>query len=90
MIYVIIATAIISGVIGVIALLPDIPPAPQELIAYTDIFAGILKQISEVYRYFMSPSIAYVTLFIILTMLAFDPLYKLTLWVLRKLPIGVK
>ena len=90
MIYVIIATAIISGVIGVIALLPDIPPAPQELVAYTDIFAGILKQISGVYRYFMSPSIAYVTLFIILTMLAFDPLYKLTLWVLRKLPIGVK
>lgn len=90
MIYVIIATAIIGGVIGVIALLPDIPPAPVELVAYTDIFAGILKQISEVYRYFMSPSIAYVTLFIILTLLAFDPLYKLTLWVLRKLPVGVK
>lgn len=90
MIYVIIATAIIGGVIGVIALLPDIPPAPAELVSYIDIFAGILKQISEVYRYFMSPSIAYVTLFIILTLLAFDPLYKLTLWVLRKLPIGVK
>lgn len=90
MIYVIIATAIIGGVIGVIALLPDIPPAPLELVAYTDTFAGILKQISEVYRYFMSPAIAYVTLFIILTLLAFDPLYKLTLWVLRKLPIGVK
>ena len=90
MIYVIIATAIITGVIGVFAIIPDIPPAPPELVAYTDAFTNILQQISGVYRYFMSPMVARLSIMMIVTLLIFDPMYKMTLWVLRKLPIGVK
>ena len=44
-----------------------------------------------VYKYIMSPSLAFISVTMIIAIFAFEPIYKIALWVLRKIPVfGVK
>ena len=64
---------------------------PQVLIDSTDLLVNILSQFVGVYKYIMSPSLAFISVTMIIAIFAFEPIYKIALWVLRKIPVfGVK
>ena len=91
MIFIIIITAVMSGLIAIFTLIPDLPPTPEYLVAFSDLFANVLRQFSGAFRYFMTPSLALFSITLVIAFLGFEPIYRVTMWILRKIPmIGIK
>lgn len=86
-----ILTAGVALILAIFLVMPDLPATPQVLIDSTDLLVNILSQFVGVYKYIMSPSLAFVSVTMIIAIFAFEPIYKIALWVLRKIPVfGVK
>lgn len=86
-----ILTAGVALILAIFLVMPDLPATPQVLIDSTDLLVNILSQFVGVYKYIMSPSLAFISVTMIIAIFAFEPIYKITLWVLRKIPVfGVK
>lgn len=86
-----ILTAGVALILAIFLVMPDLPAAPQVLIDSTDLLVNILSQFVGVYKYIMSPSLAFISVTMIIAIFAFEPIYKIALWVLRKIPVfGVK
>ena len=86
-----ILTAGVALILAIFLVMPDLPATPQVLIDSTDLLVNILSQFVGVYKYIMSPSLAFISVTMIIAIVAFEPIYKIALWVLRKIPVfGVK
>lgn len=86
-----ILTAGVALILAIFLVMPDLPATPQPLIDSTDLLVNILSQFVGVYKYIMSPSLAFISVTMIIAIFAFEPIYKIALWVLRKIPVfGVK
>ena len=86
-----ILTAGVALILAIFLVIPDLPATPQVLIDSTDLLVNILSQFVGVYKYIMSPSLAFISVTMIIAIFAFEPIYKIALWVLRKIPVfGVK
>lgn len=86
-----ILTAGVALILAIFLVMPDLPATPQVLIDPTDLLVNILSQFVGVYKYIMSPSLAFISVTMIIAIFAFEPIYKIALWVLRKIPVfGVK
>lgn len=86
-----ILTAGVALILAIFLVMPDLPAIPQVLIDSTDLLVNILSQFVGVYKYIMSPSLAFISVTMIIAIFAFEPIYKIALWVLRKIPVfGVK
>ena len=86
-----ILTAGVALILAIFLVMPDLPATPQVLIDSTDLSVNILSQFVGVYKYIMSPSLAFISVTMIIAIFAFEPIYKIALWVLRKIPVfGVK
>ncbi|TWP26980.1 hypothetical protein EUA60_01420 [TM7 phylum sp. oral taxon 346] len=86
-----ILTAGVALILAIFLVMPDLPATPQVLIDSTDLLVNILSQFVGVYKYIMSPSLAFISVTMIIAIFAFEPIYKIALWVLRKIPVfGVK
>ena len=84
-------TAGVALILAIFLVMPDLPATPQVLIDSTDLLVNILSQFVGVYKYIMSPSLAFISVTMIIAIFAFEPIYKIALWVLRKIPVfGVK
>ena len=81
----------VALILAIFLVMPDLPATPQVLIDSTDLLVNILSQFVGVYKYIMSPSLAFISVTMIIAIFAFEPIYKIALWVLRKIPVfGVK
>lgn len=81
----------VALIVAVFLVMPDLPATPQVLVDSTDLLVNVLSQIVGIYKYIMSPALALVSITIIIAIFAFEPIYKVSLWILRKLPVlGVK
>ena len=86
-----ILTAGVALILAIFLVMPDLPATPQVLIDSTDLLVNILSQFVGVYKQSMSPSLAFISVTMIIAIFAFEPIYKIALWVLRKIPVfGVK
>ena len=86
-----ILTAGVALILAIFLVMTDLPATPQVLIDSTDLLVNILSQFVGVYKYIMSPSLAFISVTMIIAIFAFEPIYKIALWVLRKIPVfGVK
>lgn len=86
-----ILTAGVALILAIFLVMPDLPATPQVLIDSTDLLVNILSQFVGVYKYIMSPSLAFISVTMIIAIFAFEPIYKIALWVLRKIPVlGIK
>ncbi len=86
-----ILTAGVALILAIFLVMPDLPATPQVLIDSTDLLVNILSQFVGVYKYIMSTSLAFISVTMIIAIFAFEPIYKIALWVLRKIPVfGVK
>lgn len=86
-----ILTAGVALILAIFLVMPDLPATPQVLIDSTDLLVNVLSQFVGVYKYIMSPSLAFISVTMIIAIFAFEPIYKIALWVLRKIPVfGVK
>ena len=86
-----ILTAGVALILAIFLVMPDLPATPQVMIDSTDLLVNILSQFVGVYKYIMSPSLAFISVTMIIAIFAFEPIYKIALWVLRKIPVfGVK
>ena len=86
-----ILTAGVALILAIFLVMPDLPATPQVLIDSTDLLVNILSQFVGVYKYIVSPSLAFISVTMIIAIFAFEPIYKIALWVLRKIPVfGVK
>lgn len=86
-----ILTAGVALILAIFLVMPDLPATPQVLIDSTDLLVNILSQFVGVYKYIMSPSLAFISVTMIIAIFAFEPIYKIALWVLCKIPVfGVK
>lgn len=89
-----IAFMIIIGValiILVFTFMPDLPATPQILVDSTNLLVDLISNLVGVYKYLMTPSLALISITLSIAIFAFEPIYKVSMWILKKLPIlGVK
>lgn len=81
----------ISGFLEFIfGLLPSLPKMPDDIIQLFNNFLNFLSQGVGLVKWLLSPALFGAVIFIMLTLINFDYIFKITLWIARKLPIGVK
>lgn len=89
-----IAFVIVVGValiISVFTLMPDLPATPQILIDSTNLLVSLISNFVGLYKYTMTPALALVSIVLSIAILAFEPIYKVSMWILRKIPVlGIK
>ena len=74
----------------VFGLLPSLPAMPKEIV---EIFNGFVSYISGsigIIKWLLSPALFNATIVLAIALLNFDYLFRLTMWLVRKLPLGVK
>ena len=74
-----ILTAGVALILAIFLVMPDLPATPQVLIDSTDLLVNILSQFVGVYKYIMSPSLAFISVTMIIAIFAFEPIYKIAL-----------
>lgn len=90
-----ILTAILQGLSGllisILALLPNLPQLPDSILNGMNNFIDIIFQNVGLLNLFIPISTIKVAVGLVLIIVNFDKIYKLVMWVLKKIPIfGVK
>jgi len=73
------------------ALMPDLPETPQVFLDISDLTVNFLNNFLALCNYLFSPLLFRAFLLILVLYLAFEPIYYLVMWILRKIPVlGIK
>ena len=64
----------------------NLPPFPEELTSSIDTFLDLIFSNISLLGFFVRPITLTIALPILIILLNFDDVYKLTMWVLRKIP----
>ena len=81
----------VALIISVFALMPDLPATPQVLVDSTNLLVSLISNFVGLYKYTMTPVLALVSVVLSIAIFAFDPIYKVSMWILRKIPVlGIK
>lgn len=91
MIYVLIITAAIALLAGVFVLMPDLPPIPSAIDTSINTALDLMQQGIYLIAYLIGAPLFYATIVVLIAVFAFEPIYHLIIWVLRKIPVlGIK
>lgn len=77
---------LLSSIEVVLSLLPDIPSLPEELLSSAYSFIDLIFDNVGLLGLFIPISTIKVVVPLVLVIVNFDKIYKLTLWVLNKIP----
>lgn len=77
---------LLSSIEVVLSLLPDIPSLPEELLSSAYSFIDLIFDNVGLLGLFIPISTIKVVVPLVLLIVNFDKIYKLTLWVLNKIP----
>lgn len=77
---------LLSSIEVVLSLLPDIPSLPEELLSSAYSFIDLIFDNVGLLGLFIPISTIKVVVPLVLLIINFDKIYKLTLWVLNKIP----
>lgn len=81
----------VALIISVFILMPDLPATPQILIDSTNLLVSLISNFVGLYKYMMTPALALVSIVLSIAILSFEPIYKVSMWILRKIPVlGIK
>ncbi len=82
------ADLLIKAIFSILGLLPDMP---SEVVSVMDSFFEIIFTGVNIFNFFVPLDFVAILIPIVIAILNFDKIYKLVMWVLRKIPfIGVE
>ncbi|MCI5967274.1 MAG: hypothetical protein MRZ42_02675 [Tenericutes bacterium] len=73
----------------VFGLLPSIPAMPDNFISYVDQFFDLIFSNSGIVGFFLPIDVVKVALPLVIVITNFDHIYKIIMWIVRKLPISI-
>lgn len=65
----------------------NLPNLPDELLNAVDLFLDLIFDNAGVLGFFIRPITITITIPVVIIILNFDKLYKLTMWILKKIPM---
>ncbi len=68
----------------------NIPALPTEITTNLNSFLDLIFNNLTLLGFFIRPITLTITIPVLIIVLNFDNIYKFTMWIIRKLPIGVK
>lgn len=74
----------------VFGLLPSIPAMPDNLISYVDQFFDLIFSNSGIVGFFLPMDVVKVALPLAIVIINFDHIYKMIMWIVRKLPQSIE
>lgn len=74
----------------VFSVLPSLPPMPTQFATVGDFIIDTIASTAAYINYVLSTPIIVATVGALIAIFNFEKLYQLTMWVIRKIPIGVK
>ena len=77
---------LITTVFGV---LPSLPPVPQPLLDGANWLTQTIAQVSGVLAYIYGGFMYYFIFALLIALITFEQIYHFTMWIIKKLPIGV-
>lgn len=81
----------ISLLLGVFALLPDVPEVSSEIVDMTDIFIDGVGNFAGLMNYLFSAPLFTASIVSLLVIFNFENVYHGIMWILRKIPVlGIK
>lgn len=74
----------------VFGLLPSLPAMPKEIVEIFNSFVSYISGSIGIIKWLLSPALFNATIVLAIALFNFDYLFRLTMWLVRKLPLGVK
>ena len=74
----------------VFGLLPNIPSVPESLITYVDQFLDLIFSNSGIVGFFLPMDVVKIALPLAIVIINFDYIYKMIMWIVRKLPQSIE
>ncbi len=68
----------------------NIPALPSEITTNLNSFLDLIFNNLTLLGFFIRPITLTITIPVLIIVLNFDNIYKFTMWIIRKLPIGIK
>jgi hypothetical protein len=88
MIFTALLSVVTSVVVWILNLLPSLPDMPQEIVTAAEWMVSQLESVYGVLAAIYSPGLLSAIATSLIALLLFEQIYHLTMWVIRKLPIG--
>lgn len=67
--------------------LPSLPSMPQPIVDAGNWFTDTVIGMAHLFAYFYTPFFFGAILWLLITLLAFEQIYHLTMWILKKIPV---
>lgn len=80
-------TAVQTLITSVFGILPSLPPMPDPIINAGNWFVATVGSIVGLLRYFYTPVFFDILMVLFIAFLAFEQIYHLTMWILKKIPV---
>jgi len=87
MVYVVIILAAVALMSFVFGLFGNLPPTPDWLVGTADGAIDLFRGAIYTFSWLIGPHLFFLTLGVIVTLLLWEQIYHLIMWVLRKIPI---
>lgn len=77
--------------IGLLTILPTLPPLPAEITTMMSYTIGIVNNVIPILHYMYGTALFNAILFLVVALWQIENIYAITMWVLRKIPfINIK
>lgn len=85
--------AVIDLLVGLVKLCfgwINLPPLPSQIQAVLDMVLGYMRDGIGILAWFIDMDYVFILVPIVIVIINFDKVYRLTMFILRKLPIGIE